>query len=357
MRRSTAPGGRIVVKVGSSSLVGPDLRLDETSVEKTALQVAEAWRAGFPTILVSSGAVAAGLADLGLEVRPTDLPGLQTAAAVGQVRLMHSYSEAFHSQGMVAAQVLLTRDVLAHREQYLHARQALARMLDEGIVPVVNENDTIVIDELRLGDNDRLAAIVSHLVGASLLVILTDTDGLFASDPRQGEAEFLAAVDHADNRLDSLGGGGPLGSGGVASKVTAARIAAFSRIPTVVAAAGSSLIGIAGGDTVGTWVEPRTTALPARKLWAAFCQPVQGKIVVDEGAAGALARGGTSLLPVGIVAVEGFFSAGDTVDVVSESGGVVGRGLARMGASTLTERLGSRGGDEAIHRDDLVMFI
>lgn len=357
MRRPTAPGGRIVVKVGSSSLVGPDLRLDETSVEKTALQVAEAWRAGFPTILVSSGAVAAGLADLGLEVRPTDLPGLQTAAAVGQVRLMHSYSEAFHSQGMVAAQVLLTRDVLAHREQYLHARQALARMLDEGIVPVVNENDTIVIDELRLGDNDRLAAIVSHLVGASLLVILTDTDGLFASDPRQGEAEFLAAVDHTDNRLDRLGGGGPLGSGGVASKVTAARIAAFSRIPTVVAAAGSSLIGIAGGDSVGTWVEPRTTALPARKLWAAFCQPVQGKIVVDEGAVGALARGGTSLLPVGIVAVEGFFSVGDTVDVVSESGGVVGRGLARMGTSMLTERLGSRGGEEAIHRDDLVMFI
>lgn len=346
-----------MVKVGSSSLVGPDLRLDETSVEKTALQVAEAWRAGFPTVLVSSGAVAAGLADLGLEVRPTDLPGLQTAAAVGQVRLMHSYSEAFHSQDMLAAQVLLTRDVLAHREQYLHARQALARMLEEGIVPVVNENDTIVIDELRLGDNDRLAAIVSHLVGASLLVILTDTDGLFASDPRRGEAEFLAAVDHADDRLDRLGGGGPLGSGGVASKVTAARIAAFSRIPTVVAAAGSSLIGIAGGDAVGTWVEPRTTALPARKLWAAFCQPVRGRIVIDEGAVGALARGGTSLLPVGIVAVEGLFSVGDTVDVLSESGGVVGRGLARMGASMLAERLGSRGGDEAIHRDDLVVFI
>jgi glutamate 5-kinase len=357
VRRPTQSGGRLVVKVGSSSLVGPDLRLDESSIEKTAVQVSEAWRAGFPTVLVSSGAVAAGLADLGLRARPADLPGLQAAAAVGQVHLMHSYSEAFHRQGRVAAQVLLTRDVLAHREQYLHARQALARMLDVGIVPVVNENDTVVIDELRLGDNDRLAAIVSHLVGASLLVILTDTEGLFASDPRQGEAEFLAAVDHADDRLDGLGGGGPLGSGGVASKVTAARIAAFSRIPTVIAAAGSSLTGIAAGEPVGTWVEPRPNALPARKLWAAFCQPVKGRVVVDEGAVRALERGGTSLLPVGIVAVDGAFAAGDTVDVVTEAGGVVGRGLARMDAAGLAERRGSRGGDEAIHRDDLVVFV
>lgn len=356
MRKPTGTGGRIVVKVGSSSLVGPELRLDESSVEKTAEQVAGAWRAGFPTILVSSGAVAAGLADLGLDARPTDLPGLQTAAAVGQVRLMHSYSEAFQRHGMVAAQVLLTRDVLAHREQYLHARQALARMLDEGIVPVVNENDTVGIDELRMGDNDRLAAIVSHLVGASLLVILTDTDGLFTTDPRRGEAEFLAAVDHADDRLDGLGGGGPLGSGGVASKVRAARIAAFSRIPTVVAAAGSNLVAIAAGEPVGTWVEPRPHALPARKLWAAFCQPVKGRVVVDEGAVSALKLGGKSLLPVGVVSVVGAFTAGDTVDVVTEGGAVVARGLARMDAARLLERVGSRGGDEAIHRDDLVVF-
>lgn len=356
MRTPTAPGGRLVAKVGSSSLVGPELRLDESSVEKTAGQVAGAWRAGFPTVLVSSGAVAAGLADLGLDARPSDLPGLQTAAAVGQVRLMHSYSEAFQREGMVAAQVLLTRDVLAHREQYLHARQALARMLDEGIVPVVNENDTVGIDDLRMGDNDRLAAIVSHLVGASLLVILTDTDGLFTTDPRHGEAEFLAAVDHADDRLDGLGGGGPLGSGGVASKVRAARIAAFSRIPTVVAAAGTSLIGIAAGEPLGTWVEPRPNALPARKLWAAFCQPVKGRVVVDEGAVRALKLGGTSLLPVGVVSVAGAFAAGDTVDVVTEAGEVVARGLARMNAARLLERLGSRGGDEAIHRDDLVVF-
>lgn len=356
MRRPVPDGGRIVVKVGSSSLVGPDAAIDGNAIERTVAQVADSWHAGYPTALVSSGAVAAGLSALGLTSRPTDMPGLQVAAAVGQGRLMHRYAESFSIRGLVAGQVLLTRDVLAHREQYLHARQALDRMLSEGIVPVVNENDTVLIDELRLGDNDRLAAIVSHLVGASLLVLLTDTEGLFSSDPRHGEAEFLAAVDHADERLDDLRGVGPLGSGGVASKVTAARIAAFSRIPTVVASATSSLVEVAIGAPVGTWVEPRPVALPARKLWIAFCQPVNGSITVDDGAARALLNGGTSLLPVGITAVVGRFQPGETVDVAVAGGRTVGRGLARMSASELLDRIGVRGGEEAIHRDDLVIF-
>lgn len=356
MRRPLPPAGRLVVKVGSSSLVGPDGTLDESAVERTATQVSRLWKDGYPTALVSSGAVAAGLFALGLTSRPTDMPGLQVAAAVGQGRLMHRYSEAFAGHGLVAGQILLTRDVLAHREQYLHARQALDRMLTEGIVPVVNENDTVVIDELRMGDNDRLAAIVSHLVGASLLVILTDTEGLFATDPRHGEAEFLEAIDHADERLDQLGGSGPLGSGGVASKVTAARIAAYSRIPTVVASASSSLTEICDGAEVGTWVEPRPGTLPARKLWIAFCQPVSGQVAVDEGAARALASGGTSLLPVGVVSVSGAFDPGDAVDVTDPTGHIVGRGLARMGAQQLNERRGRRGGEEAIHRDELVVF-
>lgn len=356
MRHPLPLGSRLVVKVGSSSLVGPDLQIDSAVIERTAAQLAAIWDRGYPAVLVSSGAVAAGLPDLGLRARPGDVPGLQAAAAVGQVRLMHRYAEAFHARGMVAGQVLLTRDVLANREQYLHARQALERMLEVGIVPVVNENDTVVIDELRMGDNDRLAAIVSHLIGASLLVILTDTEGLFASDPRQGEAEFLAAVDHADDRLDALVGRGPLGSGGVASKVAAARIAAFSKVPTVVAAAGASLARITAGEPVGTWVEPRPAALPSRKLWVAFCQPVRGRVVVDDGAARALAGGGTSLLPVGIVAVEGGFVSGETVDIVSASGALIARGLARIDAPTMTERIGARGGEAAVHRDDLVVF-
>lgn len=356
MRRPVAPGGRLVVKVGSSSLLGEDFTLDSAAVERTVEQVAACWKAGYPTVLVSSGAVAAGLSALGLTGRPSDMPGLQVAAAVGQGRLMHRYSEAFESHGMIAGQVLLTRDVLANRDQYLHARQALGRMLDEGIVPVVNENDTVVIDELRMGDNDRVAAIVSHLVRASLLVLLTDTDGLFSSDPRHGEAEFLAAIDHADARLDELGGAGPLGSGGVASKVAAARIAAFSRIPTVVAAAKSSLVEILAGEAVGTWVEPRTSSLPARKLWVAFCQPAQGEVVVDDGAARALASGGRSLLPVGVTAVKGAFEMGDAVEILSQAGRLLGRGLARMSSHTIRERMGKRGGEEAVHRDDLVMF-
>src|SRR5690606_31566375 len=188
MRRAISAGNRLVVKVGSSSLVEEGNRIDESGLSRVVNEVAGAWEQGYPTVLVSSGAVAAGLPALGLDARPTDLPTLQVAAAVGQSRLMHRYSEAFADRGLIAGQILLTRDVLAHREQYLHARQALSRMLTEGIVPVVNENDTVGIDGLRLGDNDRLAAIVSHLVQASLLVILTDTAGLFASDPRVGDA-------------------------------------------------------------------------------------------------------------------------------------------------------------------------
>jgi len=356
MRRPVPPDGRVVVKIGSSSLVGPDAGIDRTAIERIAGQVADLWEAGLPTVLVTSGAVAAGLAPLGLDARPTDVPSLQTAAAVGQGLLMHSYAEAFASRGRVAGQVLLTRDVLANRDQYLYARQTLDRMLTQGVVPVVNENDTIAIDGVRFGDNDRLAAIVSHLVGASLLVLLTDTEGLFSSDPRLGEAEFLAAVDHADERLDRLHGAGPLGSGGVKTKVEAARIAAFSQIPTIIASADASLRDLTSGEPVGTWVEPRTVSLPARKLWIAFCQPVRGLVAIDEGAVEALVQRGTSLLPVGVTGVDGGFSAGETVDVVGPDHEVIGRGLARMSASVVRERMGRRGGDEVIHRDELAVF-
>ena len=356
MRRAVPDGGRLVVKIGSSSLLDGRGYLDDGAVGHVATQVASSWREGRPTVLVTSGAVAAGLSTLGLESRPRDLPGLQVAAAVGQGRLMQRYADAFESLGLVAGQVLLTRDVLANRDQYLHARQALGRMLAGGIVPVINENDTVVIDELRLGDNDRLGAIVSHLVGADMLVILTDSDGLFSSDPRLGEAEFLAAVHHADTRLDALSGAGPLGSGGVASKVVAARMAAWSGIPTVIAAASSSLGDIAHGADVGTWVDPHPQPLPARKLWIAFGQPVAGTVTIDDGAVAALVDRGTSLLPVGIADVEGAFDVGDTLDVRALTGRVVARGLARMDSTELLATIGRRGASETIHRDDLVVF-
>lgn len=357
MRRRVDPSGRLVVKIGSSSLVRPDGTLNEEAAERISAEVAGAWHGGHPTVLVTSGAVASGLQAVGLTGRPSDVPDLQAAAAVGQVRLMHRYAEAFSEHGLVVGQVLLTRDVLAERDQYLHARQTMDRMLTKGIVPIVNGNDTVGVDETRLSDNDRLAAIVSHLVGASLLVILTDTDGIFSSDPRQGEAEFLAAVDHADERLDSLSGSGPLGSGGVATKVKAARIAAWSRIPTVVARARNSLAAIMDGEEVGTWVEPRAHPLSARKLWIAFCQTPAGTVQVDDGAADALITGGRSLLPVGITGVRGSFSPGQTVEVTTGDTRLVGRGLARMDSAEVAERAGKRGGGEAIHRDDLVVLV
>ena len=204
MRRPLEPGRPVVVKVGSSSLVGPTGGLDGDALDRVAGQVEGARRRGHPVVLVTSGAVAAGLPALGLASRPSDIPGLQVAAAVGQGRLMERYTRSFDRRGLVAGQVLLTKDVLADRDQYLHARQALERMLAIGIVPVVNENDTVVVDELRLGDNDRLAALVSHLVGAGLLLLLTDTAGLFSADPGREDARLLDAVRHTDEVLDRI---------------------------------------------------------------------------------------------------------------------------------------------------------
>lgn len=366
MRRPATPGSPIVVKVGSSSLTAVDGGLDDAAVERVAAQVEALWALGHPTVLVSSGAVAAGLVVIGLSNPPRDLPGLQVAAAVGQSKLMERYARAFAAHGRVVGQVLLTRDVLAHRGQYLHGRQALERMLELGIVPIVNENDTVVVDELKLGDNDRLAAIVSHLVGAGMLVILTDTGGLYSRDPRlTDDAELLSAVRHTDEILDDLhrrSTKGVLGSGGVATKVSAARMAAWSGVPTVIAdtTAPDVTTRAAGGEDVGTWVEPRESRLTARKLWIAFGLRSLGRLVVDEGAAAALTRRGSSLLAAGITSVEGRFDAGSAVEVVDATGGLVGKGIVGMSAAGLGEVLGehsSVAGGEAIHRDDLAVLV
>ena len=365
MRRPVEPGGRVVLKVGSSSLVHPQGGIDAGALERVSDQVARLWDDGHPTVLVTSAAVAAGLPALGLDERPRDVPGLQVAAAVGQGRLMERYTRAFEGHGLVAGQVLLTRDVLARREQYLHAREALERMLSVGVVPIVNENDTVVVDELKLGDNDRLAAIVSHLVGASMLVILTDTAGLYSGDPRlTDDAELLTAVEHTDAILDELwrsSSTGRLGSGGVATKVAAARMAAWSGIPTVIASASraGAASGAVAGDEVGTWVEPRPGGLPARKLWIAFGLPAEGKLRVDAGAVRALTGAGRSLLAAGVLAVEGDFAAGAAVEVLDAHDELVGKGLAGVDAASLRDALGAHSstlGGAAIHRDDLVVL-
>ncbi len=358
-------GARLVVKVGSSSLLSEDGLLDAGVVTEVSRQVADVYRRGYPTVLVSSGAVAAGLPALGLSARPADLAELQVAAAVGQGELMARYARSFAAEGFVTGQVLLTKDVLANRNQYLNARRALDRMLTERIVPVVNENDTVVVDELKLGDNDRLAALVAHLVGAGLLLILTDTDGLFSDDPRTGNGELLQAVRHTDEILDRVARGvsGPLGSGGVATKVAAARMAAWSGIPTVIASSAEPdvVARAVTGEHVGTWVRPGTRRLAARKLWIAFGQPSEGKVTIDEGAVMALVRGGASLLPVGVVAVEGSFARGSAVEVVDTEGRTVAKGLTRLSASEIDRYRGRRTTadlpDEVVHRDDLVVLV
>ncbi|MEX1125376.1 MAG: glutamate 5-kinase [Acidimicrobiia bacterium] len=363
-RRRIPNGKPVVIKAGSSSLVHESGELDGDALARMVDLVAEMWSSGYPTLLVSSGAVAAGLPVLGRERRPKDVAGFQVAAAIGQGRLIERYTALFAAHGMVVGQVLLTKDLLANRSQYLHARGALERMLTLGVVPIINENDTVVVEGLRLGDNDRLAAIVSHLVKAGILIILTDTQGIYSADPRTVEdAELLTAVHPTDSALDVvIGDAGPFGSGGAATKVAAARMAAWSGIPTVIASAREPDVAVraVSGQEVGTWVTPRETRLPARKLWIAFGQPSEGKVTVDQGAIRALLDGGKSLLAVGVVSVEGEFAAEAAVEVAGQGGQMIGKGLMAMTADQARRSIGrhsSEVGGAVIHRDDFVLLV
>jgi glutamate 5-kinase len=365
VRYAVAHGAAVVVKVGSSSLSFPVGGIDDDAIGRVVDQVVSLRQKGHPTVLVTSGAISAGVPALGLTDRPTSIADLQVAAAVGQTRLMERYSSRFGAHGLEIAQVLLTRDVLGNRSQYLNARNAMTRMLEVGVVPIVNENDTVVVDEVKLGDNDRLAAIVSHLVGAAMLVILTDTPGLFTGDPRlTSEARLVTAVKHSDELLDQIqavSGKGSFGSGGVATKVVAARMAAFSGVPTVIAASkepDAVATAVAGRD-VGTWIDPVENPLSSRKLWIAFGLRSSGEVSIDRGAARALTEGGKSLLAVGVVKSTGGFHIGDAVDVVDEDGLHRARGIVRVSMSDLNAGLGlhtSDLGTEVIHRDDMVVF-
>jgi glutamate 5-kinase len=363
MRHAVPPGGVVVAKIGSSSLTNDGLSLNDEAIERIVQQVSDSWRAGHPTVLVTSAAVAAGLGALRRTSRPADVPSLQVAAAVGQGRLMERYSRAFSEQGMVAGQILLTKSVLADREQYLHARQALERMLVEGVVPIVNENDTVAVEELRLGDNDRMAALVAHLVRAQLLVLLTDTAGLLSADPRVDEsATLLSEVSHTDRLLDELSGArsGPLGSGGVGSKIAAARMAAWSGVPTVIGSsrAVDGLGQAVSGDEFGTWVEPRRERMPARKLWIAFGQPAEGVVSIDEGARTALLANGRSLLAVGVKQIRGTFEPGSAVEIHTLDSRLVGKGIVRMSSNELERSISGRPDPSpvVVHRDDLVVL-
>lgn len=361
---------RVVTKVGTSSLTDAHGVVDVAAVAKLAAEVAAARSAGHEVVLVSSGAVAAGLPALGIraEDRPRDARTLQAVSAVGQARMVQTWAEQLVVHGLVAGQVLLAPLDFMVRSQYLHARATLERLLELGVVPVINENDAVADDEIRYGDNDRIAALVAQLLGADLLVLLTDAPGLMDADPRVSVgASLIEEIVEVDHQLESLAGGAGTarGSGGMASKLAAAKMASWAGVRAVIAAADRERVlldALEGTAGVGTTVRPRDRRLGARKLWIAFALPATGRVVVDEGAVRALQAGGRSLLAAGVVAVEGSFEAGDAVEVVDRRGSVVAKGLPGLDSQALRAIAGRRshelvdGSGEVIHVDDLVVL-
>jgi glutamate 5-kinase len=357
-----------VVKIGSSSITSDAGEIDEAALRKLCSELVAARRAGHEVLLVCSGAIAAGLPAVGLGRRPTDIGTLQAIAAVGQPRLMERFGAILAEDDVVAGQVLLTPFDFVHRSQYLHARETLQRLLELSVIPIVNENDTVADDEIRYGDNDRIAALVANMVHADLLVLLTDTAGLFTADPRlDAEASLIEEIAAVDEALEAVAGGtgSERGSGGMASKLAAAKIASWSGIRAVIAGADEPgvVTDALSGKPVGTVVQPHAERLPSRKLWIAFAVGASGRVVVDDGARRALVSHGRSLLAAGVREVEGSFDADAAVEVVSEDGRAFAKGLVRYSATRLRAVAGLRSGDlpegasaEVIHRDDLVVL-
>jgi len=360
---------RIVAKIGTSSITDASGAIDQSMVQSLCEQVASLRQAGHEVIVVSSGAVAGGVAALGMTERPSDTLTLQALSAVGQSRLMSVYNAALEARGLVGAQVLLVPNDFVDRNQYLHARETVLRLLSLGCVPIINENDAIASDEIRYGDNDRIAALVAHSVSADVLVLLTDIDGLYTSDPQRDDSATLVERVEADDELLSVRAGvsaGERGSGGMASKLAAARIASWSGVRTVIARARREQVlvdAVNESSSVGTTFTAHDRRLTARKLWIAFAAQACGTVVVDDGARVALTSRGVSLLHAGVAEVRGDFDAGDTVEVASLSGEVFARGLAgvsavqaRAGAGKKSSELLDGVSHEVVHRDDLIVF-
>jgi glutamate 5-kinase len=360
----------VVAKVGTSSITDMHGEIDLVAIDKLCAEVATLRGQHHRVVVVTSGAIAAGLPALGLSgARPADLATLQAISAVGQSRLMRVYDDCLARHGLVGGQVLLAPLDFVHRSQYLHARGTLTRLLDLGVVPVVNENDAVADDEIRFGDNDRLAALVAHLVNADVLVMLTDTPGLLTADPRlDEEASLIEEIVEVDHELERVAGGSSSihGSGGMASKLAAAKMAAWSGVRTVIAAAnrpGVLVAAVEGEAGAGTVVRPHDRKLSARKLWIGFAVASSGVVVVDDGARRALVERRTSLLPAGVVEVQGEFDAEDAVELADRGGHVFAKGLVRYAANTLKDVAGSKTSElaeglphEVVHRDDLVVL-
>lgn len=350
----------VVAKIGTSSLTDAEGAIRREAIARLCGEVAALRADGHAVVVVTSGAIGAGLPALGLggDRRPRDAITLQALSAVGQSRLMSVYDEELASHGIVSGQVLLAPLDFVVRSQYLQARGTLLRLLELGVVPVVNENDAIADDEIRFGDNDRLSALVAQLIGADLLVLLTDTPGLLTADPRVDPgATLIEEIVEFDKELEAVAGGPGTagGSGGMASKLAAAKIAAWSGIRTVIAAATRDRVlldAVAGLPGVGTSVSPHDRRLPARKLWIAFAVRAAGRLRVDQGARRAIERGGISLLAAGLVDVEGEFDRDDAVEIIDVDGVVFAKGLVRFASSEGTPD----GSAVLVHADDLVVL-
>ena len=363
------PGRTWVIKIGSSLLTRNGQGLASDLVADWVHQVVQLHKAGIRVVLVSSGAVAEGMSRLGFKVRPNSLQLLQAAAAVGQMGLIQLYESQFQKYGFHTAQVLLTHDDLRSRERYINARGTLRKLLDLGVIPVVNENDTVVTDEIRFGDNDTLAALVTNIIDANTLLLLTDQQGLFDSDPRRSSDVSLIKVSKAnDKNLDAMAGkGSAIGRGGMVTKIAAARIAARSGANTVIASGlvPKVILKLAEGEVSGTLLLADKEVLVSRKQWLAGL-PTRGQLILDAGATRALQEEGRSLLPVGVKSVNGIFTRGEMVSCIDESGNEVARGLINFSQAESTaicgrssvdiERiLGYAGEEELIHRDNLVI--
>ncbi|MFB9237522.1 glutamate 5-kinase [Plantactinospora siamensis] len=369
MRDVVTGARRVVVKVGSSSLTARGGGLDAALVDRLTAALADARARGGEVVLVSSGAIAAGLAPLGLTRRPRDLASQQAAASVGQGLLIGRYADSFGRHGHTVGQVLLTVDDVTRRAHYRNAYRTLRKLLDLGAVPIVNENDTVATDEIRFGDNDRLAALVAALIQADLLVLLSDVDALWTGDPAWPDSRRIADIrDDSDLAQVRIGGTGRagVGTGGMVTKVEAARIATGFGIPVVLTAAPLAAAALAG-EPVGTLFHPAERRPAARLFWLAHATAPRGRLHLDAGAVQAVVRRRKSLLPAGITAVDGAFTAGDPVDLVDTAGAPVARGLVNydahelpglLGRSTpeLAATLGPAYEREVVHRDDLVLL-
>ena len=360
---------RVVVKVGSSSLTTTVGGIDPERVGRLVAALAGARARGTEVVLVSSGAIAAGLAPLGMAHRPRALAAQQAAAAVGQGLLVHRYAEELAGPGLVAGQVLLTADDMTRRGHYRNAHQTLAKLLELGVLPIVNENDTVATSEIRFGDNDRLAALVAHLVHADLLVLLSDVDGLYDGHPAGADSRLVPAVSPGDDlstiRIGSSAAAG-VGTGGMRTKLDAARIATGAGIPVVLTAADRAAEALAG-EPVGTWFQVTGRRRPTRQLWLAHATEPKGTLHLDEGAVRAVVDRRASLLAAGLTGCSGSFVAGDPVDLAGPDGVAVGRGLVNFDAdeiprlvgrtsATLRRELGAAYEREVVHRDDLALL-